>query len=54
MTMEDEIIREVEAMREKIAERHEYDVKRIGAHLRDSAAYFGFPFDEAAMREAVE
>lgn len=52
--MEDEIIREVEAMREKIAERHEYDVERIGAHLRDSAAYFGFPFGEAAMREAVE
>lgn len=35
--MEDEIIREVEATREKIAERHGYDVKKIAAYLREQA-----------------
>lgn len=36
--MGDEIIREVEATREKIAERHGYDVKKIAAYLREQAA----------------
>lgn len=37
MTMQDEIIRGVDATRAKIAERHEYDAKRIAAHLRERA-----------------
>jgi len=36
--MQDEIIREVEATREKIAERHGYDVRKIAAYLREQAA----------------
>jgi hypothetical protein len=36
--MQDEIIREVEATREKIAERHGYDVRKIAAYLRKQAA----------------
>lgn len=35
--MQDEIIQEVEATREKIAERHGYDVKKIAAYLRERA-----------------
>ena len=38
MTMEDDIIREVDATRGKIAERHGYDVKEISAYLRKRAA----------------
>lgn len=35
--MQDEIIREVETAREKIAERHGYDVRKIAAYLRERA-----------------
>ena len=38
MTMQDEIVRGVEATRAKIAERHGYDVKEISVYLRKRAA----------------
>jgi hypothetical protein len=36
--MKDEIIREVEATREKIAKRYGYDVRKIAEYLRERAA----------------
>ena len=38
MAMKDEIIRGVEATREKIAERYGYDVRKIAGYLRERAA----------------
>jgi len=50
MTMQDEIIRGVEATRAKIAERHGYDVKRIAAHLRERAAERRAKYEAALSR----
>ncbi len=36
--MQDEIIREVEATRERIAKRYGYDVRKIAEYLRERAA----------------
>ena len=36
--MQDEIIREVEATRERIAKRYGYDVRKIARYLRERAA----------------
>lgn len=38
MKIQDEIIQEVETTREKIAERHGYDARKIAAYLRERAA----------------